>query len=223
MWFPKMTGRFMNETLGKWSFWIMFVGFNIGFFPMHIVGLEGMPRRIYTYPVDAGWGTMNLIITHGAYIFAVGVLLFLINMVMSRLRGKPAGANPWGGGTLEWSVSSPPPPYNFALIPIVARRHPLWEDELQEGQDRSSTNARGFLLNHGRETLGTTTLDAEPDVILKMPGDTSMPLLLSLALTALCTGLLLKLWILFGIGVAVSLLASIVWLWPLRSLSQVER
>jgi cytochrome c oxidase subunit 1/cytochrome c oxidase subunit I+III len=109
------------------------------------------------------------------------------------------------------------------MIPIVARRHPLWEEELGEGEDRSSTNARGFLLDHGRETLGTTTLDAEPDVILKMPGESFMPLLLSLALTAFTTGLLLKLWILFGIGGAVALLAAITWLWPQRSLSQIER
>jgi cytochrome c oxidase subunit 1/cytochrome c oxidase subunit I+III len=213
----------MNETLGKWSFWVMFIGFNIGFFPMHIVGLQGMPRRIYTYPADVGWGTMNLIITHGAYIFAVGVLLFLINMVISRIGGKRASANPWGGGTLEWSVSSPPPPYNFKLIPIVARRHPLWEEELGEGQDRSSTNARGFLLNHGRETLGTTVLDAEPDVILKMPGDSLTPLILALALSAFVVGLLFKLWIVFGIGGGIALLASVFWLWPERSLSQVER
>jgi len=223
MWFPKMTGRFMNEKLGKWSFWVMFIGFNIGFFPMHIVGLQGMPRRIFTYSADTGWGTMNLIITHGAYIFAVGVLLFLINMVISRISGKPAGANPWGGGTLEWSVSSPPPPYNFKLIPIVARRHPLWEEELDEGRDRSSTNARGFLLNHGRETLGTTVLDAEPDVILKMPGDSLTPLILALALSAFAVGLLFKLWVVFGVGGGIALLASVFWLWPERSLSQVER
>ncbi|HSN17258.1 MAG TPA: cbb3-type cytochrome c oxidase subunit I [Gammaproteobacteria bacterium] len=223
MWFPKMTGRFMNETLGKWSFWLMFIGFNIGFFPMHIVGLQGMPRRIYTYPADVGWGTMNLIITYGAYLFAMGVLLFLINVVISRIGGKAAGSNPWGGGTLEWSVSSPPPPYNFKLIPIVARRHPLWEEELGEGQDRSSTNAKGFLLNHGRETLGTTMLDAEPDVILKMPGDSLTPLILALALSAFTVGLLFKLWIVFGIGGGISLLACVFWLWPERSLSQVER
>ena len=223
MWFPKMTGRLMNETLGKWSFWVMFIGFNVGFFPMHIAGLLGMPRRIYTYPAGLGWGSTNMVITVGAYLFAIGVLLFLINVVWSRFAGKPAGDDPWDGGTLEWSVSSPPPPYNFKLIPIVARRHPLWEEELAEGQDRSSTNARGFLLNHGRETLGTTMLDAEPDVILKMPGDSLTPLILSLALTAFTVGLLFKLWIVFGIGGGIALLASVFWLWPQRSLSQVER
>jgi cytochrome c oxidase subunit 1/cytochrome c oxidase subunit I+III len=222
LWFPKMTGKLMDERLGKWSFWVMFIGFNVGFFPMHIVGLQGMPRRIYTYPADTGWGTTNLIITLGSYLFAVGVLLFLINVVKSRFKGNAAGANPWDGGTLEWSVSSPPPPYNFAVIPIVARRHPLWEDRLDEGEARSSIG-EGYLLDHSRETLGTTSMDAEPDVILKMPRDSYMPLLLALSLAALCVGLMFQSWVLFGLSLAVALIACMAWLWPRRSLSQVER
>ncbi|HWG68891.1 MAG TPA: cytochrome c oxidase subunit I [Steroidobacteraceae bacterium] len=221
-WFPKFTGRLMNETLGKWTFWVMFIGFNVGFFPMHILGLAGMPRRIYTYPEGLGWGPMNLIVTLGSYLFAIGVLLFFVNVFMSLRRGKPAGDNPWDAASLEWSTSSPPPVYNFAVIPTVASRYPLWEDRLHQDEgDRSSTR-EGFLLDKGRETMGTTSLDAEPDVILKMPSDAYSPLLLALALAVLFVAALLHSWWLLGVCLAGTLLASIAWLWPQRSLSQIE-
>ena len=220
-WFPKFTGRLMNETLGKWTFWVMFIGFNVGFFPMHILGLAGMPRRIYTYAEGLGWGPLNLIVTLGSYLFAIGVLLFVVNVFVSLKRGQRAGDNPWDGASLEWSTSSPPPVYNFAVIPTVASRYPLWEGRLNQGDDRSSTQ-QGFLLDKGRETIGTTSLDAEPDVILKMPSNTYAPLLLGVALAALFIGALLHSWWLLGAAVVVSLLASIAWLWPERALSQIE-
>ncbi len=220
-WFPKFTGRLMNETLGKWTFWVMFIGFNVGFFPMHILGLAGMPRRIYTYPEGLGWGPLNLIVTLGSYLFAIGVLLFFVNVFVSLKRGKRAGDNPWDAASLEWSTSSPPPVYNFAVIPTVASRYPLWESRLNQGDDRSSTQ-QGFLLDKGRETLGTTSLDAEPDVILKMPPDAYSPLVLAVALAALFAGALLHSWWLLGAALVAGLLASIAWLWPQRSLSQIE-
>jgi cytochrome c oxidase subunit I len=224
-WFPKFTGKLMNERLGKWNFWVMFIGFNVGFFPMHILGLAGMPRRIYTYPDGLGWDTLNLIVTLGSYVFAVGVLLTIVNVFTSLKRGKPSGNNPWDAASLEWSVSSPPPAYNFAVIPTVASRYPLWENRLKNRDnpgDNASNTEQGFLLDEGRETIGTTSLDAEPDVILKMPGDTYAPLILALALTALFVGALLLAWWLIFIGLAVSVLAAIMWLWPERSLSQIE-
>jgi cytochrome c oxidase subunit 1/cytochrome c oxidase subunit I+III len=199
----------------------MFIGFNIGFFPMHILGLAGMPRRIYTYAEGLGWGSLNLIVTLGSYLFAIGVLMFVVNVFVSLKRGQRAGDNPWDGASLEWSTSSPPPPYNFAVIPTVASRYPLWEGRLNQGDDHSSTQ-QGFLLDKGRETMGTTSLDAEPDVILKMPSDTYAPLLLGLALAMLFVGALLHSWWLLGGAAVVSLLASIAWLWPERSLSQIE-
>ncbi len=192
-WFPKMTGRMLDERLGRWNFWTLFIGFNLGFFPMHITGLMGMPRRIYTYPAGVGWDTLNLITTVGSFLFAAGILLLIINIVVSLRRGRVAGPNPWDAPTLEWSVPSPPPPYNFAVIPIIASRAPLWEDRLQEQEDRSSLNT-GLVLDHGREALATTALDAEPDVILKMPEDTPLPLLLALALVVMLAGLLAHVW-----------------------------
>jgi cytochrome c oxidase subunit I len=218
-WFPKFTGRLMNERLGKWTFWIMFIGFNVGFFPMHILGVLGMPRRVYTYSDGLGWSTLNLVITLGAYLFAFGVLLFLINVWRSLRQGERAGANPWNGPSLEWATASPPPPYNFAVIPTVGSRYPLWESQMT-GQTGESTTAEGFLLDDGRETIGTSVLDAVPDVILRMPGDSLAPLLLSIALVVLFIGMLVQSWWLFGAALAASLLATIAWLWPEARLGQ---
>jgi cytochrome c oxidase subunit 1/cytochrome c oxidase subunit I+III len=221
-WFPKVTGRMMNEKLGKWSFWISFTGFNTAFFPMHILGILGMPRRIYTYADRLGWGAPNLIVSVGAFVFAAGILLFLVNVFLSLRHGKRAGDNPWDAPSLEWSTSSPPPPYNFAVIPIVASRYPLWEDIMDEGPERSSVG-RGLLLDKGRETVGTSSLDAEPDVILKMPGDTYLPLLLSLAITALSVSMLLhSRWGAYASACA-TFVATACWLWPQRSLGQTNR
>ncbi|MEO8126067.1 MAG: cytochrome c oxidase subunit I [Bryobacteraceae bacterium] len=220
-WFPKFTGRMMRETLGKWSFWIMFTGFNVAFFPMHILGIEGMPRRVYTYTDGLGWGTPNLIVSVGAFVFAFGILLFLINVLLSLRGGERAVNNPWDGSSLEWSTPSPPPAYNFAVIPVVASRYPLWESRMNGKPDRSSVN-EGMALDIGRETIGTTALDAEPDIILKMPGNTYTPLVVTLGMTLFFISLLLHLWLWGGFAVLLILVASVVWLWPRRALGQVD-
>jgi cytochrome c oxidase subunit I len=212
-WLPKMTGRMLNERLGRWNFWTMFLGFNLGFFPMHIAGLLGMPRRIYTYPAGLGWGTVNLVTTIGAYVFAVGVVLFLVNVFRSLRRGPPAGPNPWDAPTLEWATSSPPPAYNFEVLPSVGSRHPLWEDRLREGTARSVLD-RGPALDEGRETLGVTPLDAEPSEILTMPEDSLYPFLLALSLLATFYGLLTGVWALAIAGGVLVLAMTIGWLWP---------
>jgi cytochrome c oxidase subunit 1/cytochrome c oxidase subunit I+III len=212
-WFPKMSGRLLDERLGKWSFWLTFIGFNVAFFPMHITGLLGMPRRIYTYGPEFGWTSLNMISSVGAFILAIGVLLLLINIVISLRRGAVAGPNPWDAPTLEWATTSPPPPYNFIVIPTVASRHPLWEDRLHEQDERSAIKT-GMALDNGRETLATTPVDAEPDAILKMPGDTYVPLVLALALAALFAAMLAQ--SLSGVILAVvaGLIAMLTWLWP---------
>jgi cytochrome c oxidase subunit 1/cytochrome c oxidase subunit I+III len=212
-WFPKFTGRMMDERLGRWTFWVLFIGFNIAFFPMHIIGLEGMPRRVWTYPAELGVGGWNLLITLGAFLFALGILLFLYNLVRSLSVGQPAGPNPWDAPTLEWSTPSPPPPQNFDVIPVVASRHPLWEDRLEDVEDRSQLT-NGYLLDNGRETIGTTPLDAEPDVILRMPGDSLLPLFLAIATTVLFVGLLGQWWIVAGIGFVGVLAVLCTWFAP---------
>jgi cytochrome c oxidase subunit 1/cytochrome c oxidase subunit I+III len=211
-WFPKFTGRMMPERAGRWTFAVMFVGFNLAFFPMHVLGLAGMPRRVWTYSEGMGWGNTNLLISCGAFLFALGVLMFLANVVYALWRGRAAGADPWGAASLEWSVSSPPPPYNFVVLPHVASRHPLWEAALHEGE-RSRLDA-GYLLDDGRETLGVTPMDGQPDVILKMPGDSWLPVCLALALFGLFGALLLGsrgvVWL--AAALVLALLAR--WFWP---------
>ena len=212
-WFPKMTGRMMDERLGKWAFWLVFVGFNLAFFPMHFTGLMGMPRRAYTYPAELGVGGLNLTTTIGAFLLAIGILLFVVNVARSLAKGAAAGPNPWDAPTLEWSVPSPPPPYNFGVIPLIASRHPLWEDRLDDIDDRSVLD-RGFLLDEDRETLGVTPLDAEPDVILKMPGDTLLPFALAIAVTVLFAGLFAKSIWLGGVGCGAVLVVLTLWFKP---------
>jgi hypothetical protein len=212
-----MTGKLMDERLGRWNFWTMFVGFNVAFLPMHLTGLMGMPRRVYTYNADMGFTTLNLITSIGSYVFAAGVGMFFWNVSKSWRHGETAGADPWGGPTLEWSVPSPPPSYNFAVIPTVATRDPLWEDQLREGAFCSSLD-EGMTLENGKEALGVSILDGEPRVILKMPEDTLAPFLLALATTFLFVGLLMQWWwfvTLAAFGVIGALLA---WTWPRRRL-----
>jgi cytochrome c oxidase subunit I len=134
-WFPKVTGRMCSEALGKLHFWLFFIGFHLTFDFMHIPGLLGMPRRIYTYEPGRGWDTWNLIVTIGVFFQAAGVLVFATNLVLSYFRGKAAGNDPWDAWTLEWSTSSPPPEYNFAVIPTVRSRRPLWDLKHPEDPD----------------------------------------------------------------------------------------
>jgi cytochrome c oxidase subunit I len=134
-WFPKVTGRMLNETLGKLHFWLFFIGFHLTFDTMHIPGVLGMPRRIYTYEPGRGWDTWNLIIGIGAFIQGLAILIFVANLVFSYFRGSKAENDPWDAWTLEWSVSSPPPSYNFASIPTVSSRRPLWDRKHPEDPD----------------------------------------------------------------------------------------
>jgi heme/copper-type cytochrome/quinol oxidase subunit 1 len=134
-WFPKMSGRMMHEGLGKVHFWTMLVGFNLTFFPMHLLGIQGMPRRVYTYPANQGWDTANLVATVGAGVMALSMLIFLGNVLQSVRHGQRAGDNPWEAWTLEWATPSPPPEYNFAAIPTVTSRRPLWDIAHPEDPD----------------------------------------------------------------------------------------
>jgi len=173
-WFPKWTGRMLSERAGWWNFWLMFIGFNLVFFPMHQLGLNGMPRRVYTYLPASGWGTLNLIASIGAFILATGVLVFIVNVVWARRAGVIAGDNPWAADSLEWSVSSPPPNYNFHNIPVVQGRYPIWE-----GTENAPV-IRG-LSTTKREGLVTSVLDAQPELRFDIPGPSIWPLMVALA------------------------------------------
>jgi cytochrome c oxidase subunit I len=134
-WFPKMTGKLLNERLGQVQFWLMLIGVNLTFFPMHILGLLGMPRRIYTYPGYLGWNEMNLLATIGAFTIATAILVFLWNFVITLRSGQPAGSDPWDAFTLEWDTDSPPKPYNFPVLPIVRSRRPFYDKKNPETAD----------------------------------------------------------------------------------------
>jgi cytochrome c oxidase subunit 1/cytochrome c oxidase subunit I+III len=161
-----------------------------------------------------GWDWLNLITTLGSVLFGIGVLMLIYNVLHSLRHGVTAGANPWDASTLEWATPSPPPPYNFAVIPTVASRHPLWEDRLGQPQDQRSYIEAGLVLDHGKEALGTTTLDAEPNVILKMPRDTLVPLYLAFSMTIVTIGLASVNWWVVAIGGACTAASILTWLWP---------
>ena len=134
-WFPKITGRMYDEKQGQVHFWLMFAGQNITFFPMHFTGLDGMPRRIYTYYGGMGWDFWNIVSTAGAFVLAFGLLVFIYNMYRSWSKGEAAGSDPWDARTIEWSIPSPPPEYNFAVIPHIEDRDDWWEEK-QRGRER---------------------------------------------------------------------------------------
>jgi len=207
-WFPKMTGRMMGQRLGRLSFWLLFAGFNLTFFPMHLLGLYGMPRRVYTYPASMGWGSMNLLATIGAGVIFLSLLVFLVNVITSLRAGAVAESNPWGGSTLEWATSSPPPPYNFLPQPTVASREPLWHPEL------ASPPVVG-LESEKRQVLVTAVLDAEPDHRYKVPGPSLWPLATAMATT------LMFIWSIFqamGLvwGAIPTFVCLVGWFWPTR-------
>jgi cytochrome c oxidase subunit 1 len=134
-WFPKATGRMLDEKLGRFHFWFFAFGFNVTFLTMHFPGLLGMPRRIYTYMPDRGWDTLNLITSLGVVFQAIGLLFFLWNVVSALRAGEPAGDDPWDAWTLEWATTSPPPAYNFETLPVVRSRRPLWDAKHPEDPD----------------------------------------------------------------------------------------
>ncbi len=181
-WWPKMTGRRLSETLGKWHFWLTFVGMNLAFFPMHFSGLLGMPRRIYTYGAELGVTRLNQVSTAGAFLLGVAVLVFLVNLWWTRKRGEPAGNDPWQGATLEWAIPSPPPVYNFTVIPRVESRLPLWATE-----------------HHG----AMAPLPLTPPAPIHVPGGSWWPLIAALGLPLIAVAAVSHhLWLVF-VGLAV--------------------
>jgi cytochrome c oxidase subunit I len=217
-WAPKMTGRLMNEAWGRASFALMFIGFNAAFFPMHILGVLGMPRRIWSYPAGKGWGGLNLAASIGAAVLALGILVTVLNFLVSRRRGAPAGKNPWNADGLEWSTSSPPEVYGSTHIPTVTSRSPLWDDHEEEADPKGER-----LLTGGRFTLSTTAVDAAPVALARMPEDTLTPFFSGLSLTALFTALLFRQLWLAGAAAAGTLLVFAAWLRPQPSKEEEKR
>jgi cytochrome c oxidase subunit 1 len=210
-WFPKFTGRLLSERLGRWNFWLFFAGFNLAFFPMHVLGLQGMPRRVYTYPAEMDWANLNLLATAGALTIALSVLLFIVNVLHSLRHGALAGDNPWGAGTLEWSVSSPPPMANFERVPVVHGRFPLWQAAAQPA------HVTGLASDY-REVLITSVADARLDHRLWLPGSTPWPFLAAVAATILFVGSIFTPWAVVWGTVPVAI-ATTAWFWPKREMT----
>jgi cytochrome c oxidase subunit I+III len=179
-WFPKLTGRMYFELPGQISFWIIFIGTNLLFFPMHIVGLLGMPRRVYTYPGGLGWTSYNVVESIGGAITTIGILVLFANLAVSYFRGEPAPDDPWHGPTLEWSIPSPPPEYNFAVIPTVSSAYPNW-DEADRARDRERLAEGVGVLDEGHEQVVSSFADGEPLEIVDMPHSSPWPILVALS------------------------------------------
>jgi cytochrome c oxidase subunit I+III len=196
-WFPKVTGRMYHEGWAKASFWVSFVGTALTFFPMHLVGLLGMPRRVYTYPDGLGWGSYNLTETIGSFVLTAGLLIIFANLAWSRFRGAVAGPDPFGGGTLEWATSSPPPHYNFAVVPTVTSAYANWDRE-DRAEDLRRLDRGELVLDEGHETPASTVRDAALDEILELPGESPWPIVLAACVTGVFAMLLVSHWLLAG-------------------------
>jgi cytochrome c oxidase subunit 1 len=179
MYFPKMTGRLMNETLGKWHFWLTFIAMNLTFFPMHFSGMLGMPRRIYRYDSGQGFDTFNAISSWGSYLLGAATLIFVVNFLRSRKHGLISGDNPWGGATLEWSIPSPPPVYNFERVPTVTSRNPMWD-----------RHGAGPVPPPAAQTGAKARVRTAEELGIPMPTPTIKPLFVALGLTIMFSGLI---------------------------------
>ncbi|HEX8445614.1 MAG TPA: cbb3-type cytochrome c oxidase subunit I [Sphingomonas sp.] len=207
-WYPKATGRLMSEFWGRIAFALILGGFNLGFFPMHILGLMGMPRRIYTYGPEMGWGWLNLVATLGSVIAVAGGLVFVANAWLSRTRGVAAGADPWGGATLEWATPSPPPPHNFDATPVVAHIAPLWDDP-------HNLPVMIGMASDRRQVLVTSAIDAHPQYRQKSAGPSIWPVIAALAVTAMFIGSIFTAWAVAWGAIPIAI-ALACWFWPQR-------
>lgn len=205
-WFPKFSGRMLNEKAGLWHFWLFFVGFNLTFFPMHLLGLWGMPRRVWTYPEGMGWDSLNLMATIGAWTIGLSVATFLGNVAWSLWRGRVAGPNPWGASTLEWLATSPPRPHNFSVIPVVQSAEPLWEPN-------GIPSTVSGLATDAREVLVTSVIEAHPENRPLFPMPTAWPFWSAVATTVLFVGSVFTPWAV--VWAAFPLTAVLIaWFWP---------
>jgi heme/copper-type cytochrome/quinol oxidase subunit 1 len=212
-WSPKITGRLMHERWGKASFWLIFLGFNLAFFPMHILGLLGMPRRTWTYARGLGWSGYNLAESAGAAVLAIGIAVLAANWLWSIRRGPAAGNDPWGADTLEWATTSPPPHYDFEALPQVRSLHPVWDQpDLRDGAQPPHDGGR--TLSSGHRVLATSMLDAEPEAVVDLPHESMWPFCMALALTAFFSGVLVRVAWLWVLGAGFTTFALLGWLWP---------
>jgi cytochrome c oxidase subunit I+III len=225
-WLPKFCGRMPSERLGKWSFWLMFVGFNVTFFPMHVMGLLGMPRRIYTYPAGLGLEGYNLLATVGAFVLALGFLAFVANVLMTLRYGAEADGNPWDGDSLEWTLPSPPTFSLYPRLPTVSSRHPLWEKEAAPSpgdMEQRAVEALDHRPVGWRATLLVDVITGEPQAIARLATPSYLPFVTSLGIVLVTVATIAKLFLLIPVGVLISAAALVAWLWPSRKEQELMR
>ena len=210
-WMPHVTGRMPSDRLGRYAFWLIFIGFNVTFLPMHLTGLVGMPRRIFTYPGNLGWDMLNLVSSVGSFVMAAGFAVLIVDVLAHARIGRRAPRNPWGAGTLEWAMAVPPPSYNIASLPVVNDRDPLWADPalpaaLARGEGALSQHTPGV-----RETLAVDVLRGDPRAIVRLPGPSYVPFYAALATGVFFVCVLFKLYLFALVGAAVALGLFVKW------------
>jgi cytochrome c oxidase subunit I+III len=216
-WFPKFTGKLLDERLGKWNFWLLFVGVNVAFFPMHQVGLMGMPRRVYTYEAGQGWDIYNLISTIGVLIIVPGIGVFVWNVFRTLRRGERADANPWGADSLEWALPSPPKQHSWTEPPIVRSRHPLWD---QEELDRGDPDLERFVRGLGqwplkwRAAVVVGTADGRPVEVFRVSNPSIWPLITAGGVVLIFLAELVKIRWGAAVGAVIIIASVIAWNWP---------
>ncbi|MBW3657520.1 MAG: cytochrome c oxidase subunit I [Actinobacteria bacterium] len=216
-WWPKFTGKMLDERLGRWNFWLLFVGVNVTFWPMHRLGLLGMPRRVYTYESGLGWEIPNLIATVGVFITFTGIGVFVWNCIRSWRHGETAGHNPWGADTLEWAVASPPIEHGWSIVPIVHSRHPLWDQrDLDHGDEKLESFVHGLARwpLRWRAAVVVGTADARPQEVFRVSDPSIWPLVAGSGVALIFLAELVKLRWAAGIGALVLAGAVIAWNWP---------
>jgi cytochrome c oxidase subunit I+III len=225
-WLPKFYGRMPSERLGKWSFWLAFIGFNLTFFPMHIMGLLGMPRRVYTYPAGMGLEGYNLVATVGAFVLALAFVLFVVNVLYTVRYGPEASRDPWGGDSLEWTLPSPPGFALYPRLPTVSSRHPLWEKGSVPPPDDVGERAVAAMDHRPEGFRATILVDAitgEPKAIARLATPSYMPFVAALGVVLVTVATIAKLFLLVPVGVIVTLAALVAWLLPDRKELELMR
>ncbi len=212
-WMPQMTGRMPSERLGQWAFWLIFIGFNLTFFIMHFTGLMGMPRRVYTYHPDFGWDLFNLISSVGAFIMATGFAALIIDLVVHARHGAKAPHNPWEAGTLEWAMPTPPPIYNFASLPHVETREPLWDRPELPAEMAEGCHYLAIPRNGWQETLGVDAMTGRPEQIVILPGPSWLPFLSAAAMAVFFLGFLFQVYPVAIAGAGVAAILFLIWGW----------
>jgi cytochrome c oxidase subunit I+III len=214
LWAPKITGRMYNRRVAVTAFWLAFIGMNLTFFVQHLLGLAGMPRRVYTYSAGLGWDGMNLLSTAGAFVLAFGFVLALGNLAVTLFAGRRAGDDPWGAETLEWATSSPPPDYNFAPFPVVSSPEPLW-DRAPDGHLPQVTVVGDEDVTVPQEghhrTLVSSVLDANRVGMITTPGPSYWPIVVGLAGLVLSISFIVRSWWVAGIAGVVFVVSLISW------------